>query len=74
MGVVFSRLLRLDGIINFILEHIGLEVLIRDWLGRPQYALYAVMSVIIWKELPFGIILFLAGINNINKDLIRAVR
>lgn len=74
VGVVFSRLLRLDGIINFILEHIGLEVLVRDWLGRPQYAIYAIMAVIIWKELPFGIILFLAGINNINKDLIEAAK
>jgi ABC-type sugar transport system permease subunit len=32
------------------------------------------MFVIIWKELPFGIILFLAGINNINKDIIEAAK
>jgi len=74
VGVVFSRLLRLDGIINFILNNIGLGILAKDWLGRPQYAIYAVMFVIIWKELPFGIILFLAGINNINKDIIEAAQ
>lgn len=74
VGVVFSRLLRLDGIINFILNNIGLGILAKDWLGRPQYAIYAVMFVIIWKELPFGIILFLAGINNINKDIIEAAK
>ncbi len=74
VGVVFSRLLRLDGIINFILNNIGLGILAKDWLGRPQYAIYAVMFVIIWKELPFGIILFLAGINNINKDIIEATK
>ena len=74
VGVVFSRLLRLDGIINFILNNIGLGILAKDWLGRPQYAIYAVMFVIIWKELPFGIILFLAGINNIKKDIIEAAK
>src|SRR4030042_2269553 len=53
VGVVFSRLLRSDGIINFILIHMGLDILAKDWLGGPEYAIYAVLLVLIWKELPF---------------------
>ena len=74
VGVVFSRLLRLDGIINFILDKAGLEVLVRDWLGRPRYAIFALMTVIIWKELPFGIVLFTAGIGNINQEIYEAAK
>ena len=74
VGVVFSRLLRSDGIINFILNHVGLGILAKDWLGRPEYAIYAVMLVIIWKELPFGIILFIAGISSIEQSIFEAAK
>ena len=73
-GVVFSRLLRFDGIINFILDKIGLDVLIHNWLGDPKLAIFSVMSVIVWKELPFGIILFIAGISNINPEIYEAAK
>jgi len=73
-GVVFSRLLRFDGIINFILDNIGLDVLIHNWLGDPKLAIFSVMSVIVWKELPFGIILFIAGISNINPEIYEAAK
>ncbi|KPJ86224.1 MAG: hypothetical protein AMS17_13475 [Spirochaetes bacterium DG_61] len=73
-GVVFSRLLRFDGIINFILDKAGLDLLIRDWLGDPKLAIFSVMSVIVWKELPFGIVLFIAGISNINPEIYEAAK
>jgi ABC-type sugar transport system permease subunit len=74
VGLVFGRLLRLDGIINFLLGKAGLGVLARDWIGRPRYAIFALMSVIVWKELPFGIILFMAGISNINQEIYEAAK
>ena len=74
VGLVFSRLLRLDGIINFLLGKTGLGVLARDWIGRPRYAIFALMLVIIWKELPFGIVLFMAGISNINQEIYEAAK
>jgi ABC-type sugar transport system permease subunit len=74
VGVVFSRLLRWDGIINFLLNKIGLGALRRDWLGDPKYALYSLMAVIIWRELAFGIVLFIAGIGNINQELYEAAK
>ena len=73
-GVIFSRLLRFDGIINFFLDKAGLDFLIRDWLGDPKLAIFSVMSVIVWKELPFGIILFIAGISNINPEVYEAAK
>ena len=74
IGIVLSRMLRLDGIINFILDKIGLHFLVNDWLGNPKIAIFTVMSVIIWRELPFGIILFIAGISNINPEMYEAAK
>jgi ABC-type sugar transport system permease subunit len=74
VGVVFSRMLRYDGIINLILNKIGLGMLAKDWFGKTQYALYAIMVVIVWRELPFGIILFSAGIRNIDESIYEAAK
>lgn len=74
VGVVFSRMLRFDGIINLMLNKIGLGVLAKDWFGRTQYALYTIMVVILWKELPFGILLFSAGIRNIDESIYEAAK
>ena len=73
-GAVFSKLLRFDGIINFLLDKAGLDFLINDWIGSPKLAIFSAMSVIIWKELPFGIILFMAGISNINPEIYEAAK
>ncbi|UCB45381.1 MAG: sugar ABC transporter permease [Spirochaetota bacterium] len=74
VGVVFSRMLRFDGIINLMLTKIGLGMLAKDWFGRTQYALYAIIVVILWRELPFGIILFSAGIRNIDESIYEAAK
>jgi ABC-type sugar transport system permease subunit len=74
VGVVFSRMLRFDGIINLMLNKIGLGILAKDWFGRTQYALYAIMVVILWRELPFGIILFSAGIRNLDESIYEAAK
>ncbi len=72
IGVAFSYLLRLHGPVNEILEGIGLGVLAQDWLGRPQNAPWTLLGVIIWKELGFGIILFLARLLSARQELYEA--
>lgn len=72
IGVIFRQFFRLDGILNNILEKIGLESMVQDWIGSPSTALGALMIVIIWKEMGFGIILILARLMNVNKDLYEA--
>lgn len=72
IGVIFRQFFRLNGILNYILEKIGLESMAQDWIGSPSTALGSLMIVIIWKEMGFGIILILARLMNVNKDLYEA--
>jgi ABC-type sugar transport system permease subunit len=72
VGVVFSNILQLNGILNETLRSLGLGRLGLDWIGDPDNALWSVMGVIIWRELGFGIVLFLARLLSINEELIDA--
>lgn len=74
VGIVFDYLLRGDGLINLLLQQIGLSFLARPWLGTSSTALYAIMAVIIWKELGFGIVLFLARLLSIDEAVLEAAR
>ena len=60
------------GILNQGLDRIGLESLSRGWLGDPATALYAVLVAAIWAEVGFAFVVFLAGLQNVSRDLLEA--
>lgn len=62
------------GLINWFLESIGLESLTRAWLGDESTALIAVILVTIWHGIATWIILIIAGLDRIPKELSEAAR
>ncbi|NLF64565.1 MAG: sugar ABC transporter permease [Chloroflexi bacterium] len=74
VGVVFTYILTLNGVMNTILERVGLDFIALDWLGSSKTAIWAIMAVIIWKELGFGIVLFLARMSSISVELYDAAK
>ena len=72
VGIVFSYLLQYNGVINMLLENIGLDILASDWLGNPNLAFPSVAVVIIWKQFGFGVVLFLARMMSIDVSLYEA--
>ncbi len=74
VGIVFSYVLQLHGVFNTILETIGLRGLATDWLGTTRSAIWAIMFVVIWKELGFGVVLFLARMSSISEELFDAAK
>jgi ABC-type sugar transport system permease subunit len=60
------------GILNTGLKFIGLGDLSRGWLGDPDVALYAVLVAAIWQTVGFVFVIFLAGLQNVSKDLLEA--
>ena len=69
IGVIFSYMMSLHGVVNQILERAGLGFLALDWIGSPRYALFTTLGVIVWKELGFGIVLFLARLMSVSQEL-----
>ena len=74
VGIVASYLFSLNGVVNSILRGMGLDGLALDWLGSERLALWTVMAVIIWREVGFGIILFLARLLSMSEEPLEAAR
>jgi ABC-type sugar transport system permease subunit len=73
IGIVWGWIYNpLFGLLNKGLDRIGLEHVSRGWLGDPTFALYAVLVAAIWAEIGFVFVVFLAGLQNVSRDLIEA--
>ncbi|WP_081909127.1 carbohydrate ABC transporter permease [Deinococcus sp. YIM 77859] len=57
------------GPINSLLRAMHLDVLAQDWLGNPSLALPSVIAVVCWQNIPFYMLLFLAGLASMPAEL-----
>jgi len=62
------------GALNSFLRMIGLGYLARGWLSDPNIALYSVMVTAAWQGVGMPMILFLAGLQDIPKELYEAAK
>jgi raffinose/stachyose/melibiose transport system permease protein len=73
-GIIWGWLLALPGLVNQILESVGLETIVRAWLGDFDWALPAVGLIGIWVLLGFCTVLLLTGITKIDPALYESAR
>ncbi|MNW33049.1 Lactose transport system permease protein LacF [compost metagenome] len=70
MGFVWAMLLNYNfGVINQMLNKIGLGALAVDWLGDPRYAMLAIILSTVWKSAGYYMIIYLAGLQGIPQEL-----
>ncbi|MBX3618874.1 MAG: sugar ABC transporter permease [Rhizobacter sp.] len=75
LGVIFKNLFDPNfGAINSALQAMGLGALAVDWLGDTRFALASVIGVVCWQNVPFYMILFLAGLASFPQELHDAAR
>ncbi len=60
------------GVVNVLLSRIGLGG--RSWLGNPDLALGSLLAVTIWFLMGFYMLIFLAGLQEIPRELYDAAR
>ena len=60
IGIIASYVFALNGALNELLRSVGLDGLAINWIGSERYSLLTVGIVIVWREVGFGIVLFLA--------------
>ena len=73
IGIVWSWILQPDwGVVNYILKAIGLSSLTRNWLGDPSTALLAVMVVMVWFQIGYPVVIFMAALQRIEPELLEA--
>jgi ABC-type sugar transport system permease subunit len=74
VGLIFSYIFQLSGVLNEFLTSIGLGRFALDWLGSTRLALPTLMFVIVWKEVGFGVVLFLARLMSVEEELFDAAK
>lgn len=60
------------GMLNKILDGIGLSAWKQDWLGDPQLAIWSIIVVVMWQGFGYALLLYYAGLQGIPKDLFEA--
>lgn len=63
-----------SGIINHLLREAGLTRSYIEWLAKPQLALPSVIFADVWRGYPFVMIILLAGLQAIPRELYEAAR
>ncbi|MFC4452549.1 sugar ABC transporter permease [Deinococcus sonorensis] len=70
IGTVFRSIYDPNfGPLNSVLRALHLDVLAQDWLGDPRLSLIAVIAVVCWQNVPFYMLLFLAGLSSMPAEL-----
>jgi raffinose/stachyose/melibiose transport system permease protein len=74
VAVAWRQIYAPDGPLNQVLRAIGLDGLARAWLGDFVFALPAVGFIGTWVQMGLCIVLFLAGVSKIPRELYEAAR
>ncbi|HYU14834.1 MAG TPA: sugar ABC transporter permease [Candidatus Acidoferrum sp.] len=72
-GIVWGWILHPSyGALNSLLAVLGLSSLARNWLGDPRYALDSVMGVMVWVQVGYPVVMFMAGLQRVDPELYEA--
>lgn len=72
-GILWSWIFNpTTGALNSILTQMGLESWTRNWLGDPSTAMYAVMLVMVWVQIGYPVVIFMAAMSRIDLELFEA--
>jgi raffinose/stachyose/melibiose transport system permease protein len=69
-GVTWRWILQPDwGVANFILKNIGLASLTHDWLGSADTALPSIMLMMVWFQIGYPLVIFMAAYQRIDPEI-----
>lgn len=74
VAFVWSTILTDNGLLNTGLNAVGLSNFVQSWLGTPFNAQASVIAVTAWQSMGLSIVVYLAGLQTIPRELIDASR
>jgi multiple sugar transport system permease protein len=76
-GLINHALGSISGLINGALDWVGLDALTVDfkpidWMGDPRWAMPAIILLAVWKNFGYNMVIFMAGLQSIPRELYEA--
>jgi raffinose/stachyose/melibiose transport system permease protein len=72
-AIAWNWILQPDwGAVNTLLKSVGLDSLAHNWLGDSATALPAVMVMLIWLQIGYPLVIFIAGMQRIDPEVYEA--
>jgi raffinose/stachyose/melibiose transport system permease protein len=72
-AIVIGWILRPEnGALNVILKGVGLGSIQHNWLGSPDTALPAIMVIMVWVQLGYPVVIFMAALQRVDPELYEA--
>ncbi len=69
---VLTEVLNKVGPLNAVFSAMGMDFLTLDWLGAPGLSLFSIIVSLVWKNIGFALILFLARLTTIDIGIYEA--
>ncbi|MFF0138839.1 carbohydrate ABC transporter permease [Streptomyces sp. NPDC005227] len=73
-ALVWQAIYQPDGVLNQLLDGLGLGSLRHAWLADQDTALYAVIVPALWRQIGYVMVLYLAGLKGIDPALYEAAK
>ncbi|WP_391572354.1 carbohydrate ABC transporter permease [Cohnella sp.] len=73
-SIVWGQILQYDGLLNGLLERMGLQAWERDWLGDTRSVFPTLIALTQWQGLGYCAVIYLAGLQAIPQDLYEAAK
>mgnify|MGYP003373905060 FL=1 len=69
IGLLFTGILKQDGLLNNGLNALGMSGLAKDWLGQYGTAMFWIIFIEVWMWAGFNMFLFISGLQSIPNEL-----
>ncbi|MEO6084712.1 MAG: sugar ABC transporter permease, partial [Umezawaea sp.] len=66
---LWRNLLGPSGAVNSLFGAVGLDSWRQDWLGDPDLAIWSVVAVVVWQFGGYSMVIFLAGLQSVPKEV-----
>lgn len=72
IGLVFTRILHPDGLLNQFFRTVGLDFMAQNWLVDTKIVIFSIAAVSIWQWTGYHMAIYLAGLQGIGTDYYEA--
>ncbi len=69
---ILTSFLNSQGPLNQFFRAVGLDFLAVDWLGDSRFSLFSIIISLVWKNIGFALLLFLARLTTIERSIYEA--